>query len=235
MDRRAFVKTCSIGAGLLAGTTALTLPAGASMHRYSRVRLLDHTGRPLKAANLLAGEQYVFTYPFAATPCFLLNLGQPVAGRKALRTVAGRRYDWPGGVGPQRSLVAYSAICAHKMAHPTAGISYISYRPRRDGGDPAAGVIGCCAENSRYDPASGAQVLDGPADQPLAAIVLEHDTASDGLYALGTLGGEMFERFFKTFGPRLSLEYPNGDASKPVAGEVMVKRLEEFSGNVLSC
>lgn len=234
MDRRAFVKGCSISAGLFAGG-ALSLPAAASLQKYGRVQLLDDQGQPLKAAAVVAGEQYVFNYPFPATPCFLINLGRPVEARKTLQTVSGARYDWPGGVGPQRSLVAYSAICAHKMTHPTPAITHISFRPARTDAEPMAGVISCCSENSRYDPATGAAVLDGPADQPLAAIVLEHDAGSDGLYAVGTLGGEMFQRFFKAFGARLSLQYPRGNAAQPLAGEVRVQRLEEFCANVVTC
>jgi arsenite oxidase small subunit len=222
MDRRAFVRNCSIGAGLLAGG-ALSLPATAALQKYGRVRLLDSEGKPLKADAVEAGAQ------------FLINLGRPAEGRKTLKTVSGGRYDWPGGVGPQRSLVAYSAICAHKMTHPTPAVTHISFRPARTDTEPAAGVISCCSENSRYDPATGAAVLDGPADQPLAAIILEHDRSSDGLYAVGTLGGEMFQRFFKTFGARLSLQYPNGNATRPLTGEARVQRLEEFCGNVVTC
>jgi len=37
----------------------------------------------------------------------------------------------------------------------------------------------------------------GPAPQPLAAIELDYDPESDSIYATGTVGGEMFERYFK--------------------------------------
>jgi len=42
-------------------------------------------------------------------------------------------------------------------------------------------VIHCCSEHSQYDPAEGARVVAGPAPQPLAAILLDHDPASDAL------------------------------------------------------
>lgn len=234
MDRRSFVKSCTVGAGVLAAG-GLPFPAGASMHAYRRVRLLGDGGQVLRVGDIVSGQAYVFHYPFAATPCFLLNLGRPVPGQPGLRTEGGERYDWPGGVGPERSIVAYSAICAHKMAHPTPVISYISFREARNGEDPETGVISCCAENSRYDPFSGAAVMSGPAPQPLAAILLEHDAASDELFAVGTLGAEMFQRFFSEFEARLSLEYSPGNVRMPVAGEVPVKRLAEFSANVVSC
>ncbi|HRQ48856.1 MAG TPA: twin-arginine translocation signal domain-containing protein, partial [Rhodocyclaceae bacterium] len=211
MNRRAFVKTCTVGAGLLAGGSGRVFPSGASTRHYHRVRLLDDRGQPLRMEEIHEGVQYVFPYPYAATPCFLLNLGRPVPGQNGLTTESGERYDWPGGSGPARSVVAYSAICAHKMAHPARGISYISFREPRNGEDPVTGVISCCAENSRYDPFSGGTVLSGPAPQPLAAILLDHDTAHDELHAVGTLGGEMFQRFFTEFEARLSIEYPNRD------------------------
>lgn len=234
MDRRAFVKTCTLGAGLIAGG-GLALAGDTRVQTYQRVQLLAPDSMPLRAPDLVAGEQYVFHYPFPATPCFLLDLGRPLAGRNGLATEAGSQYDWPGGVGPHASIVAYSAICAHKMAHPTRSISYISYRKPRNDTDPDTGVISCCAENSLYDPAAGAAVLDGPAPQPLAAILLEHDPADDTLYALGTLGGEMFQRFFSEFGMRLSLENPSRDERTPLSDAVRVMPLADFSGNVVRC
>ncbi|MGL1833555.1 hypothetical protein ACKVEX_08110 [Rhodocyclaceae bacterium SMB388] len=234
MDRRAFVKSCSVGVGVIAAG-GLTLPAGASAHAYRRVRLVGDDGRVLRPGDIVAGQAYVFHYPFAATPCFLLNLGRPVPGQPGLKTDGGERYDWPGGVGPTRSIVAYSAICAHKMAHPTRVISYISFREAKGGEDPETGVISCCAENSRYDPYAGAAVLSGPAPQPLAAILLEHDAASQELLAVGTLGAEMFQRFFSEFAARLSLEHPGADPRMPIADDVHVRRLENFSANVVSC
>jgi Rieske Fe-S protein len=234
MDRRAFVKTCTLGTGLLAGS-GFTFAGDMRARAYHRVQLLAPDSTPLRATDLVAGEQYVFHYPFPATPCFLLDLGRPLAGRNGLATEADSRYDWPGGVGPQASIVAYSAICAHKMAHPTRSISYISYRAPRNDTDPETGVISCCAENSLYDPAAGAAVLDGPAPQPLAAILLEHEPADDGLYAVGTLGGEMFQRFFSEFGLRLSLENPSRDEQMPLSDAVRVMPLADFSGNVVRC
>src|SRR6185436_1402830 len=104
---------------------------------------------------------------------------------------------WPGGVGPRGSIVAYSAICAHKLTYPTRDISFISYRAEKTVGNKFANVIHCCSEHSQYDPAAGARVVAGPAPQPLAAILLEHDAGTDEIYAVGTLGGEMFNEFFK--------------------------------------
>lgn len=235
MDRRSFVKTCTLGASLLAAAGGLTPAAGATARRYHRARLVGADGAPLRIAALQVGAQYVFHYPYALTPCFLLDLGRAAPGRSGLFTEHGERYDWPGGVGPACSVVAYSAICAHRMAHPTPQVSYIGFRPPRNGDDPAAGLISCCAEESRYDPASGAAVLSGPAEQPLAAILIEHDAARDELVAFGTLGGEMFQRFFAEFAARLSFENPGRDLLAPASEEVVVRRLEDYSSNVVLC
>ncbi len=235
MRRRSFVKVCALGAGAMAAGPGLLFSSDLVRREYSRVRLVDFHGQPLRPAELSPQRHYVFNYPYLATPCFLLNLNRPVPGLNGLSTEQGDRYAWQGGVGPQRSLVAYSAICAHKMAHPTTAVSYISFRQPRNGDDPETGVISCCAENSVYDPFRGGRVISGPAPQPLAAIVLEYDAENDALYAQGTLGGEMFRRFFSEFEARLSLEYPDGDAARPLEGDVEVIPLERYSANIMQC
>jgi len=216
IPRRQFVQLCaSVSAGALACVSPLLLAQNAStLKPYRRAPLLDAFGLPIKAADLKVGENYVFYYPYVSTPCFLINLGVPAHPPADLLTEKGASYRWNGGVGPQHAIVAYSAICAHKMSHPAKEVSFINYRhapaafKRSDGLDTKQpGVIYCCSEKSVYDPAQGAKVLGGPAKQPLAAIHLEHDDKTGMLYATGTYGGEMFERFFSEFGHRLMLEF----------------------------
>lgn len=209
MQRRDFIKFCAASA---AAAGALEVQADARPHLYQRARLLDEDGAPLRAREVPANRNLIFHYPYAATPCFLLNLGRPAKTAARLKTVDGRPYEWHGGVGAGRSIVAYSAICAHKLSYPTRDISFISFRAEKSVGNRFGRVIHCCSEHSQYDPADGGRVLAGPAPQPLAAILLEHDAASDELTAVGTLGGEMFEQFFVKYAFRLSLE--NGDAAR---------------------
>src|SRR6185295_5414517 len=121
---------------------------------------------------------YVFHYPFEATPVFLLDLDK-AAEPRALSTKDRESYGWPGGVGPRRSIVAYSAICAHQLVYPTKDVSFISFRKMRAQKGVQDNLIHCCAEHSQYDPARGAQVLAGPAPQPLAAVLLLHEPAAD--------------------------------------------------------
>ena len=119
--------------------------------------------------------------------------------------------------------MAFSAICTHKLSHPAKAVSFINYRHEpvsfRDQQEQLvkrSGVILCCSEKSAYDPAKGARVLGGPAKQPLCSILLEYDDAEDGLYALGSYGGEMFDRFFQQFAARLQLEWGTSDVRRSV-------------------
>ena len=188
----------------------------------------------MRAAAIPANRNFIFHYPFAATPCFLLNLGRPAKASASLKTGAGEPYEWKGGVGAERSVVAYSAICAHRLAYPTRDITFISYRSEKSTSNRIGNVIHCCAEHSQYDPAEGARVLAGPAPQPLAAILLEHDSSTDELHAVGTLGAEMFSEFFEKYAFRLSLEHGAG-ARAPVSGACAVQDLESYSRQQMKC
>jgi Rieske Fe-S protein len=213
-------------------------PASAAEQRprfYSRARLTDERSQPIRAANLAVAQNYIFHYPFEGTPCFLLNLGRPTGRDVSLRTEGGASYDWPGGVGPQRAIVAYSAICTHRMAYPTRQISFISYRQQSRVSSAAhTNAIHCCSEHSEYDPAAGARVLNGPAPQPLAAILLEHEPATDGLYAVGTLGGEIYNAFFAKYQLTLVLDY-GSRARQAIGAASVVSSLENFCKQQVRC
>lgn len=236
MERRTFIRTCAFGMACSAAGAG-TPPAQASPRQYSRARLVDEFGKPFPLASVRPGTNYVFHYPYAGTPCFLLDLGRPAPGPVRLRTVEGRDYEWSGGVGPRRTVVAYSAICAHQLAYPTRQISFISYRGEEgvEAKRSGAGVIHCCAEHSRYDPAAGGRVLGGPAPQPLAAILLEHDPQSDALHATGTLGGELFNAFFSRYEFKLSMEHGAGKARAPVGPATVVTELSNYCKQQVRC
>ena len=235
MDRRVFLRTC---AGCAALTAAPAQPASGELkpRLFSRARLVDEGGQPLRSATLTAGRNYIFHYPFAGTPCFLIKLGSPTVQNVALRTEEGNGYRWPGGVGPGRAIVAYSAICTHRMTYPTRQISFISYRERSSA--PAVSrlnTIHCCSEHSEYDPASGARVVSGPAPQPLPAIMLEYDPASDGLHAVGTLGVDLYNAFFAKYEVKLELDYGGGRARQRVGDTAAVTELSNFCKQQVRC
>jgi Rieske Fe-S protein len=232
MQRRIFLQTCAAAA--IAATPRFTVAADASPRYYSRARLVWPDGKPVRAAALPAHTNLVFHYPFAATPCFLLNLGRRLEAGASLHTADAHTYRWQGGVGRERNIVAYSAICAHKMSYPTRQISFISYRAEGSHGGKGSRVIHCCSEHSEYDPAQGAAVVGGPARQPLAAILLDYNERADELYAVGTLGGEMFDEFFSKFEFRLALDV--GRKAHQPAGDVCeVVELAKYCKQQVQC
>lgn len=233
MQRRDFLGICAAACAFGARET---LAADLRPRLYSRALLTDDVGRPFRARQLVAGRNYIFHYPFESTPCFLLDLGKPTVRDVALKTEKGDTYRWPGGVGPNRAIVGYSAICAHRLTYPTRQISFISYRDRsRAPGASHPNTIHCCSEHSEYDPAAGARVVGGPAQQPLAAILLEHDPAQDALYAVGTLGGELFNAFFDKFEFRLAMDYGSNRTRQRVVDRTVVQELERFCKQQVRC
>ncbi|MCP4981236.1 MAG: hypothetical protein GY935_12160 [Gammaproteobacteria bacterium] len=212
-------------------------------HSYGRVALVDPQSREtVKAAALEVGETYLFHYPFILTPCFQVDLGKAVTSESNLNMKQGERYRWQGGCGPRNSVVAFSAICAHKMSHPAPSVSFIYYRHgevrfhnSENQVEQRSGVIYCCSEQTVYDPAQGARVLGGPAPQPLAAIELEYDALEDVFYATATIGGEMFDRFFRNFHDRLVIQYGRTDIDQAIADSSDLMRLGDYTSNQISC
>lgn len=234
MDRRSFIGSCTAGAaGLSAAATFSALAANARPKEYARALLVDERGDPLQASRLKPQTNYVFHYPFEATPVFLLDLGREVSPN-TLSTQDRSAYSWPGGVGRKRSVVAFSAICAHQLVYPTRDVSFISFRKTRAQRGVQDGLIHCCAEHSQYDPARGAEVLSGPAKQPLCAVLLAHDPQADTLTAYATLGGELFDAFFRKYEMKLSLDV-GPKARNSVAGQAMVRELDRFCKNPIQC
>ncbi|MEZ0306423.1 MAG: (2Fe-2S)-binding protein [Ramlibacter sp.] len=234
MDRRSFIESCTAGAACVSAAVAMpAFGADAKPRAYPQALLVNAHGDPVKASSLRPLTNYVFHYPFEATPAFLLDLGKPV-GPQTLSTRNSDSYAWPGGVGAQRSIVAYSAICAHKLVYPTKEVSFISFRKTRAQKGVQDGLIHCCADHSQYDPARGAQVMSGPAPQPLCAVLLVHDRKADTLTAYATLGGELFEDFFNKYSMKLSLDV-GPKARNAVVGQTVVSELDKFCRNSIQC
>jgi len=240
-SRRAFVRMCvGTGAAVAADPKLLAEPPNP-LQPAQKVTLVDMSGHPVRPEQLEVGASYVFPYPYISTPCFLINLGREAKAGPELETEDGRRYHWKGGVGPDQSVVAFSAICAHRMSYPTREVSFINYRHemvRYTNLDHRStnrnGVIYCCSEGSVYDPAEGGRVLGGPAPQPLAAVDLTCE--SDGsLSACGTYGGDMFQRFLDGFAFQLALAYGSRNFRAAVTGTTVVQPLEEYTRNQRTC
>ena len=233
MDRRHFLKLCSTTAALAAANPDLL--AHANVRKYARAQLVDAEGKPVRTAALQEGANYLFHYPFVGTPALLLRLGQATARDIALKTADGKAYRWSGGVGADRSVVAFSAICSHQLSSALRRQTFISYRHDRSPVAARARVIVCCAHHSIFDPARGGAVVGGPGPQPLTAVVLEHDSESDNLYATGTAGGELFDDFFIAFKADLIEEFGRGASHQEVAGKTTVTLLSDYTKQVIAC
>ncbi len=229
--RRELMRQAACVAGAWVASSALPVIAAGEVQHHPRSLLTDARGNPWLARQLKAGEAFLFNYPYTASPVFLIAFEREVKPVE-LATEDKQRYAAPAGVGPNRSIVAFSAICAHKLMYPTTTISFIGLRSGGRG-EPAH-VIHCCGDNSRYDPVQGARVIDGPAPQPLAAVLLEWDARSDQLYAVGTRGGEMFDAFFEKYRAKLELETGSGQR-KPCGTAVVVQPAASYSRLWRSC
>jgi Rieske Fe-S protein len=236
VDRRKFLKICAgAGAAVAASPSLMARPAGA-LQPGERVQLVDSSGDALTPGALTVGRSYVFHYPYVTTPCFLIDLGAPAEPGEELLTADGEAYRWSGGVGPGRSIVAFSAICAHKMSYPTRSVSFIDYRHKPVSGDGSGSnwwdrgqVIYCCSEGSVYDPRDGARVMAGPAPQPLAAVSLEYVDDEQTLFATGIYGGDMLDSFLDKFGFQVALAHKTDDIWRPASGTATVWPLDEYS------
>lgn len=230
--RRELMRQAACVGGAWAASGVLPVVAAGDVQPHPRSLLVDVNGGPWSPRQLKSGEAFLFNYPYTASPVFLMAFEQEV---KAVELVSesGQRYAAPAGVGPHRSIVAYSAICAHKLMYPTAAISFIGLR-KGGRGEPAH-VIHCCGDNSRYNPLQGGRVIDGPAPQPLAAVLLEWDAQRDQLYAVGTRGGEMFNAFFEKYTAKLELETGRASVRTPSGGTVAVQPAASYSKQWRGC
>jgi arsenite oxidase small subunit len=238
MDRRRFIKICG-GTATLAGlqTTYLETIRAAETKSFNRVKLVDATGVPIKATQLSTEEAYIFHYPYKSTPCFLIRLATKPAAAMTLQSDDGE-YGWQGGIGPNGSLVSYSAICAHQLSYPTKEHSPISYTgPKVSRLAGSAGKIVCCEHDRVYDPAQGGKmvVTSKEATQPLTAIVIEHDAGSDEIFAVGIAGGLLYDEFFRSYKRALMAEYGPGVAREEVAENAATILMSAYTGGADKC
>lgn len=108
-----------------------------------------------RVADVAVGRPLWFTWPDSRSPAVALKLGRPV----------------PGGVGPDRDVVAYSAVCTHLGCVVQVKGNHLA----------------CPCHWSLFDPAVSGRCYQGPAPTALPRIHLE--VAADGaLTAVGADG-----------------------------------------------
>lgn len=238
MFRREFLKTCAIAAVTVAGSRFVINDANAAELKYApykRALLTKADGTPLKLTDIENDVPYIFHYPFASTPVFLLNLDLPVKSRE-MKTAAGETYTAPAGIGAGRNIVAYCAICQHQLMYPTKDYTVINYYGKNaEKCKLGVQLIKCCAHNSVYDPKANGQKIDGPAENNLVQIVLEYDEAKGELYAVGIAGKDVFAEFFDLYKKELRTEYGStADARAEVTGAKTVK-LSDYTASLIQC
>ena len=202
-----------------------------------RSRLSFADGSPVTPAALAEDEAFVFGYPYVVTPAFLVRLGPGTLPDGSDGAPGG---GMGGGTADASRVVAFSAICTHRMTHPSRPISHIGYRTSpiawldADGERvERAGLISCCSGRSLFDPAAGGRVLAGPAPAPLARIELE---VSDGaVVAVGARDPGLHERFVDAFGFRLGLEHGIGDVRARSGDVVAIEPAARFSRQRVEC
>ena len=231
MDRRKFIGVCS--ASLAALQMRSWAPQDTNIFKlYSRTRLTLPSGETLQARQLTSKTGYVFHYPYVSTPNLLLRLSTPIDIPTGLKNTAGQTYS---GVGPERTIVAFSAICPHQLSYLSKTKSFINYRADTSAVAKRDNVIVCCAHHSVYDPSTGGRVISGPAPEPLTGIVLQHDSADDALYAMGTAGDELFNAFFRAYKIELIEAYGRGVAKQLVKDTAVVQTVRDYVAKPILC
>jgi Rieske Fe-S protein len=239
MERRNFLRLSATSAMVVAVapsliTQKLYAEDGSLFQTFEKVQLKDAEGNPLKSKALAVEENYIFMYPHAATPAIMVDLPEPTQKDIKLKAEDGTEYIYKGGAGAKGTLVAFSAICAHQLTHPTPKMTMFQYVPTT--GKTLAyekpGVFVCSSHLAAYDPKQGGKVVGGPANQGLASIILEID-ADDNIWAVAVLGPVKFQEFFDAFKQDLKEIYGRRGAKKLTKDEVKVQPLKNFTAELI--
>lgn len=125
-------------------------PGSTGSLTFPRVKVAD--------TNISVNQPVYFNYPLDNTPNFLVRLGQSV----------------PGGVGPNKDIVAFSEVCQHLGCD-------VAYQANGLTGGP---VGNCHCHGSVFDLLQSAKVVAGPSPRPLPQVQLEVDS-SGNIFAKG--------------------------------------------------
>lgn len=146
LSRRSLLTAGAVGT--VAAATAAT-SAEAKGRGYPRLRVIA-------LDKLKVNRAHTFDYPLKGQTSVVIDMDRRV----------------PGGVGPRRSIVAYSALCQH-MGCPVA------YRSKQR-------ELFCPCHQSRYDPERLGSIIQGVATRPLPKILLQ--VRNGAVYAVGVNG-----------------------------------------------
>lgn len=155
VNRRDFIKT---GVAGLAAATA----AGVSAPLARAAETGDYPSLDIAPLDSIQpGAEIAFDYPDPNAPSVLLRLNEPA----------------PGGVGPNRDIVAYSMLCTHKGCP----LNFLAERQ----------MLVCPCHWSSFDPAKGGRLVIGQASESLPMIRLE---VADGMVRAVGMDGLIYGR-----------------------------------------
>lgn len=159
VSRRIFLKVS--GASAFGGAVGAVLPGDAEAAAgvdTSRTVLPYPRQSVGVAPKMNKGTPVTFNYPDASSPCVAVKLGAPV----------------PGGVGPDKDIVAYSTMCTH-MGCPVAF-------------DSGTNTFKCGCHYSMFDAEKSGQMICGQATENLPRIRLDYNAQTGAITATGIDG-----------------------------------------------
>ncbi|GAB6050443.1 hypothetical protein JCM16106_12900 [Hydrogenophilus islandicus] len=158
ITRRTFLKLGGAAAAGSVATVVAPTAGAAERAEVGRVTLPYPQKVVAKGKELRENQPVTFNYPDGDSPCTLVKVGHPV----------------PGGVGPDKDIVAYSTLCTH-MGCPLAY-------------DTATRTFRCGCHYSVFDAEMGGQMVCGQATENLPRVVLHYDAKSDTVTAVAVEG-----------------------------------------------
>lgn len=159
ISRRNFLKSSGAAAAIpLMGATGNALAKDNSPLPDTGTKL-DYPEKTVSNSSQLPVNKAVnFNFPDDKSPCAVIRMGHAV----------------PGGIGPDKDIVAYSIQCNH-MGCP------LNY-------DTATRTFKCSCHFSMFDSEKAGQMVTGQATEDLPRILLSHDEASGDIKAVGVDG-----------------------------------------------
>ena len=161
LNRRFFLASSGTAAAVVGSAVIPIYPAQAAPAPAvsAGATTLSYPRRAVGKAGAMPANQVVgFNYPDPSSPCVAIRMGAPV----------------PGGVGPNKDIVAYSSLCTH-MGCPVA----------YDGGTK---TFKCGCHFSIFDPENSGQMVCGQATENLPMVRLNYDARTDAVTAVGIEG-----------------------------------------------
>lgn len=159
LNRRFFLKSSGSAAAAIGSVVIPIQPVSAAQPPVSGLTTLPYPTKAIgKSAAMPVNQAVNFAYPDASSPCVAIRMGSEV----------------PGGVGPNKDIVAYSSLCTH-MGCPVAYESTTK-------------IFKCGCHFSMFDAENAGQMVCGQATENLPMVRLRYDAKTDTVAAVGIDG-----------------------------------------------